>query len=130
MRVAAGTAGLALGSGFWLPTVAQAARPDSAAAPKPIPGGFVGPPGVPGELYHFFAPPVDPSIGGLPWPKNDLSPITDFNGAIGVARITGTGTLTTGAGKTPAPYDADVRFVDGLYVGVDGKHHHGTFGFF
>src|SRR5262249_56789852 len=130
MRVAAGGAGLALGSGLWLPTLAQAAS-SSSVAPKPITGGFVGPPGVPGELYHNFAPPVDPEIGGLPWPKNDLSPITDFNGAIGVARIVGTGTLTQGGVTTKgAPYDADMRFVQGVYVGTDGKRHQGTFGFF
>jgi hypothetical protein len=128
LRSAAGATGLALGSGLWMPVLARAAPPSSSVLPNPIPGGFVGPGG---ELYHNFAPPVDPQLGGLPWPQFDLSPITDFNGALGVARIEGTGTLTTSAGTTTGvPFDADMRFVKGLYVGVDGNNHQGTFGFF
>jgi hypothetical protein len=129
IRVAAGTAGLALGSGLWTPLLAQAAAPSSGAAPKPIPGG--GQPFGPGtEVFHNYAPPVDPQIGGLPWPELDMAQITDFDGAIGVARIVGTGKLTQGGVTTTAPYDADMRFMQGLYVGLDGNHHQGTFGFF
>jgi hypothetical protein len=130
MRVAAGTAGLALGSRLWMPLLAQAAPSSSSIAPKPIPGG--GQPFGPGtEVFHNYAPPVDPQIGGLPWPELDLSQITDFKGAMAVARIQGTGTLTQGAVITQgALYDADMRFMQGRYVGVDGEEHQGTFGFF
>jgi hypothetical protein len=59
-----------------------------------------------------------------------MAQITDFDGAIAVARIVGTGTLTQGGVATTAPYDADMRVMQGLYVGLDGNHHQGTFGFF
>jgi hypothetical protein len=123
-------AGAALSSGLWTPLLAQAAPPSSSIAPTPIPGG--GQPFGPGtEVFHNYAPPVDPQIGGLPWPELDLSQITDFNGAMAVARIQGDGTLTQGAIITQdVYYDADMRFMQGLYVGVDGQEHQGTFGFF
>jgi hypothetical protein len=128
IRTAAGATGAALSSGLWLPALAHADDFDD--LPKPIPGG--GQPFGPGtEVFHNYAPPVDPQIGGLPWPELDLSQITDFKGALAVARIQGTGTLTQGAVITPgALYDADMRFMQGRYVGVDGEEHQGTFGFF
>ena len=130
ISAAAGAAGAALSSGLWTPLLAQAAPPSSSIAPKPIPGGLQ--PFGPGtEVFHQYAPPVDTQFGGLPWPAFDMSQITDFNGAMAVARIRGTGTLTQGAVITPgALYDADMRFMQGLYVGVDGQEHQGTFGEF
>jgi hypothetical protein len=60
------------------------------------------------------------SVGGEP------STITDFNGFVGVAHVQGTG--TDGQGHTLL-WDADLRFMQGDYRGVDGRLHSGTFGF-
>ena len=114
-----GATGAVLSSGLWLPAVAHAGGHHH-VAPRPIPGGtqFLGP-GT--ELFHAFEP------------VHGLEPITifDFKGLVGVAHIQGTGTGTdTGTGKTtPLVYDVDNRFMKGVYVGVDGKKHTGTFGF-
>ncbi len=119
LTTAAGTLGLALGSNLWLPELVYAAK--RAAAPKPIPGGiqFLGP-GT--ELFHVF----------LPERGNELSTITDFHGFIGAAQILGNGTGTNP--KTRATrrlfFDADMRFMRGHYISVDGRERQGTFGFF
>jgi hypothetical protein len=91
--------------------------------PLPIPGGhpipnpFGGP-----DVHHQFPGPADATgpVGGEP------SLITDFNGFIGVARVQGTGTDNRG---NTLLWDADLRFMDGVYRGVDGDIHHGTFAF-
>jgi len=44
----------------------------------------------------------------------------------GAADIQGTATGSDGSSWF---FDTDMRFMDGEYVGEDGKHHHGTFGF-
>ena len=88
------------------------------AAPKPIPGGFQFTPG--GPFFH---------VSGGPGGEN--STITDFNGFIGAAFINGTGTgrdLNTGA-QSQLNFDSDMRFMQGEYIGVDGKPYHGTFAF-
>ncbi len=107
-------------------TIAFAPRPASAQTtlpgtfPKPIVGGFspLGP-GTP--VFHF----------NLPGPTSELSSITDFNGRIGVANLggTGTGTNTKTGETTTLVYDVDVRFMQGEYIGTDGKDHFGTFAF-
>ena len=120
IRSATGVGGAALTSGLWMPTLAQAAKSAPVLA-NPIPGGnrFLGP-GT--ELFHVFGPA----------PGNELSTITDFDGFIAAAHserptlVTDKASGTTITGFT----DLDMRFMSGRYIGVDGKHHHGTFGFF
>ena len=91
----------------------------SASAPKPIPGGFLVP--------SFETVPVNPDVHILPpFPPFDMSAITDFNGTIAGTEIQGTATGSDGSSWT---FDTDMRFMDGEYVGEDGRHHHGTFGF-
>ena len=119
IRTSVGATGAVLSSGLWLPVVAHA-NGDHHVAPRPIPGGtrLLGP-GT--ELFHVFGP-----VHGA-----EPSTIFDFKGFVGVAHITGTGTRTdtrTGT-TTPLLFDVDNRFMKGVYVGVDGKKHHGTFGF-
>jgi hypothetical protein len=76
-------------------------------APKPIPATF------------FF-----------PGPGMEASTITDFNGFTGVAAISGTGTeMASGVSSSGEFFDSDDRFMKGLYVGVDGQTHNGTFAF-
>jgi hypothetical protein len=125
MRTAAGGTAAALGAPLWLPALAQAERDDgharrpNGAAPRPIPGGqqFFGP-GT--EVFHVF-------LG----PDVENSTITDFNGVIAAAHILGTVTEIQGNQRTSGLLvDGDVRFMQGVYIGVDGKARHGTFGFF
>src|SRR5262249_61957007 len=95
------------------------------AAPLPIPGGVLDPNTRGGPDLHVHLPgPADSTspnrIGG------DPSPITDFNGFVGVAHLEGTG--TDGSGNT-LYWDVDLRFLKGVYRGVDGQIHQGTFAF-
>jgi hypothetical protein len=116
-----GATGAVLSSGLWLPAVAHAGEDDN-VAPRPIPGGvqfpFIGT-----EVFHVFGP-----VHGV-----EQSTIFDFKGFVGVAHIRGSGTgKNTGNGKTtttPLVFDVDNRFMKGIYVGVDGEKHTGTFGF-
>lgn len=119
ITTAAGLAGATLSSGLWMPALVHAAKP-AGAAPRPIPGG-IQPFGPGTEVFHVFPP----------GRGNEPSTITDFNGFVGIAEIAGAGTGTnTATGETShIPFDVDMRFMEGEYVGVDGKHHHGTFGF-
>lgn len=119
LGIAAGATGLHLGSSFWSP-----ARAAMCADPRPIPGGF---PAL-GHFYHLLSP-GHPVFGTLGPDKEDPSSITDFNGHIGLAYVVGMGTHTdkiTGD-VSHLPYEVDLRFMKGEYVGKDGKKHHGAF---
>jgi hypothetical protein len=118
VKTSMGVTGAVLGSELWLPGLAQAHT--ASVAPKPIPGGFQ-PLGPGTELFHVF----------LIEHGAEISTITDFHGSIGGAEIQGTGTAThTNTGKKEALlFDVDMRFMKGVYVGVDGEKHRGTFGF-
>ena len=113
MTLAAGTTGVVLTSGLWMPGGALADNP----APKPIPGGFQ----AFGKFFH-----IDPSSPG---PGAENSTIFDFHGSIGDAEVKGTGTGTdTNTGTTSSLlFDVDLRFMQGRYIGVDGETHTGTF---
>ncbi len=121
LQGAAGTLG-ALGAALLLPTRALAARRD----PTPIPGGIVNPAGGP-FIHHNFPGPADAAAPN----GNDPSLITDFDGFIGEARVQGTGTGTnTDTGDTfPLLFDADMRFMQGLYQSVDGRFLEASFVF-
>jgi hypothetical protein len=62
----------------------------------------------------------------------DPATITDFNGVAGLAYVSGmvhrTNTRTGQVDDFPFT-DADMRFMQGVYRGVDGKPRQGTFGF-
>jgi hypothetical protein len=94
------------------------------AAPLPIPGGVLIPNPFGGPDVHANLPgradSTVPGIGGEP------STITDFNGSVGVVLVDGTG--TDGSGH-PLLWEADLRFIRGVYRGVDGDFHFGTFAF-
>jgi hypothetical protein len=58
--------------------------------------------------------------------------ITNVNGVVGLAYIDGTVTRTrisTGEQKELPFIGSDMRFIQGVYRGVDGKPRQGTFGF-
>jgi hypothetical protein len=113
---AAGLAGGAVvTSSAWLPFVAEAS--DSAvAAPIPIPYGTT----INGKLFHFLPPQAN----------TDVSSIYDFKGVVGVADIEGPGAgVHDGKALVDPHFGSDNRFMKGVYMGVDGKRHRGTFAF-
>jgi hypothetical protein len=60
---------------------------------------------------------------------SEPSSITDFNGMVGAALVSGPGTGTdtaTGATETLTA-DVDMRFMQGTFRGTDGRVHEGTF---
>lgn len=129
-----GVLGAASSLGLFAATAGHLVRPAAAAGtgPKPIPGTID--PFKSGGAFHVNLP-----------PDGDPSTFTDWRGTIGVAHVGGTGTvvraggMATPAAGTPAAkplavgdqltFDADVRFIQGTYVGEDGQPHEGTFGF-
>ena len=88
------------------------------SAPRPIPGGFDENFNLVSDdaAFHFFPP----GIGF------DMSTITDFNGIVGGSEIRGT---ARGSDGTTYDFDTDMRFVRGVYIGLDGRLHTGSFGF-
>jgi len=108
--------GLGLGSGLLTSAAAVADSGGSAVLPRPIPSGFVTPVGV--FIHHH-----------LPGRGIEASQITDFKGTIGLAQLAGTGTGTLNGTSSKLNFEIDNRFMQGTYVGVDGRRHQGTFGF-
>jgi hypothetical protein len=116
---AAGLTGAAVGSG-WVAAPGASAHPStshhhlSTAAARPIPGG-IQPFGPGTELFHVLTP-----------GQGEGSTITDFKGHVGVAVIDGHG---TGSNVAHA-FEIDIRFMDGTFVGLDGRRSFGTFAFY
>ncbi len=86
--------------------------------PRPIPGGF-------DENFNIvpsgaFIHVLPPAIGF------EMATITDFRGVIAAAEIQGTAQGTDG---TPYTFDTDMRFMQGTYLGMDGRQYQGSFGF-
>jgi hypothetical protein len=116
LRSAAGAAGLA----FWIPGLAEAEGKGKSEAPKPIPGG-VSPLGI--AIHHFPVQPTATPFDSLTEP----SQITDFKGFVGLNRIRGAG---RGSGfADPLAFQADMGFMKGQFIGENGKHREGVFGF-
>jgi hypothetical protein len=116
LGLTAAASGLAF-TGLAAPPLAGAAT--ASRLPNPIPNGLqlLGPDG---PLFHLF----------LPGPTSEPSTITDFHGFVGLANVGGRGTRTESGGKPHHLFfDSDNRFMSGVFVGRDGKVHHGTFGF-
>jgi hypothetical protein len=72
-------------------------------------------------VFHVF----------LPGTGSEPSTITDFNGFAGVSVTQGTwsATGTPTGGVFSGVWEADTRFMDGLFVGTDGLRRQGAFGF-
>jgi len=123
---AASATGLAVSTGLGLPAALMHAQTSLAgvaqscsAAPKPIRGG-IQPFGPGTEVFHVFAP---------PGPGTEPSTITDFEGAIGLAKLHVNGTGSVGGKTFPLFYSVDVRFMKGTYIAEDAHIHEGTFAF-
>lgn len=109
----AAAAGALAGAGVF--NVATAVAGSGGEDPRPIPGGFDA---------NFNPVPVNPFVHALPPGVGfEMSTITDFNGVVAGADIFGT------ANGGAYFFHADMRFMDGLYVGMDGKLRQGSFGF-
>jgi hypothetical protein len=72
-------------------------------------------------VFHIF----------LPGEGSEPSTITDFNGSVGVSVVQGTwsATGTPTGGVSSGVWEADTRFMKGLFVGSDGQRRQGAFGF-
>ena len=118
-RTAAGSAfAAAVASRLWTPSLAEAAS----FAPVPIPGGS---PAL-GGAYHVFGPAAFDPIDAEPVTINNL------NAAVGLAYVSGMVTQTntkTGAVARYPFVDSDMRFMQGVFRGTDGKVHPGAFAF-
>jgi hypothetical protein len=119
LHVAAGATatGAALGVSLIRSGSAAAA---GAGDPRPIPGGLT----FGTDTFHVLAPnPGDPT--------GEPATITDFNGVVGLAYISGmvtrTNTKTNEVRHLPF-VDSDMRFMSGVFRGTDGQVHQGTFG--
>ena len=78
--------------------------------------------------------PANPAFGGLHIygvdPSMEPSAITNFHGAVGAAVVDGTGTWTVeGKPAETLLFDTDMRFMQGVFRGTDGRNHKGTFAF-
>jgi hypothetical protein len=112
-----GAAAFALLSGAGLLRVAPAYA-HWQADPLPIPGGFD---------ENFNVVPKDPFIHVLPPAIGfEMSTITDFRGVVAAADIQG---KARGSDGTHYEFDADMRFMRGVYVARDGSTRRGGFGF-
>ena len=91
-------------------------------APVPIPGGSP----VIGGAYHVFGPAAIDPVDAEP------SSITNHNGFVGLAypsgMVTRTNTKTGDIQRYPF-LDADMRFMEGVFRGTDGRVHQGAFAF-
>ena len=115
LKAGAGVLG-GLAVGGWVDTRPAMAAPSF--EPRPIPGGFDA---------TFTPVPADPLIHVLPPAVGfEMSTITDFNGSIAATEVQGNATGSDGSSFT---FDTDMRFMSGEYVGGDGRHYNGTFGF-
>jgi hypothetical protein len=112
LRGVAGATGAALTARTLLPAVARAGFNGTSSGPKPIPGGFV----FGGQLLHVN----NLNVG------SDESTIFDFQGLLASTFVLGQGTAGDG---TRLGHFVDMRFMEGVYVGLDGKHHRDTFAF-
>jgi hypothetical protein len=125
--VGAAAAGAAFSAGLWIPGLAEAKEKDEeekeSSQPVPIRGGS---PKL-GGSFHVFGPSPDGSFDPI-----DAEPatITDFNGFVGLAYISGTVQRTnkrTREVRTLPMISSDMRFMTGVFRGIDGRIHQGAF---
>src|SRR3989442_5653377 len=109
LGASAAATGAAVAAPLWVPALAEASSVD----PRPIPEFLFGV-----TPFHILLP-----------GQGEPGTITDFNGGLGLAAVTGTGTGTITGVPTPLVFDADLRFMQGQYIGMNGQNHEGTFVF-
>jgi hypothetical protein len=105
--------------------LAEAHRSRGSREPVPITGGSP----VLGGGFHVFAPGPGAGVGIDPIDA-EPSTITDFNGSLGLAYISGQVTEThtaTGKVRTLPFVNSDMRFMKGVFRGTDGRTFEGAF---
>ena len=108
----------AVASRLWSPSLVEA----GSFAPVPIPGAT---PAL-GGAYHVFGPAAFDPIDAEP------TTITNLNAAVGLAYVSGMVTQTnikTGEVVRLPFVDSDMRFMQGVFRGTDGKVRQGAFAF-
>src|SRR5262245_24697717 len=102
------------------------------ATPRPIPlplafaASPFDPPGF--DLYQNFQGPADANPQETPLLGNEPNQITDFIGFYGGVRVQGDGIGHQGNEANHSFFwDADLRFMKGIYRGVDGRLYARTF---
>jgi hypothetical protein len=118
-------AGLALGGFLGRAGIAAG---QEAVPPVPIPGGSPGIEQLAGGLFHVYGPGAE----GLDPADAEPITITDFDGSIGLAYVSGMVQRTnmkTGEVRQLPFVDSDMRFMKGSYRGTDGQIHEGAFAF-
>jgi hypothetical protein len=108
-----------------LPPVAEAAQ--TSVLPNPILGGT----DIPGGMRHFFFPTLANPAHATMVVENgtgDASMIRDFKGSVGLVEFPPAG-VVIGDPLGGKVWAADIRFMDGQFVGRDNRKHHGTFAF-
>src|SRR5882762_10444335 len=117
-------AGAAFSAGVWIPGLAEAKEKDEKASqPVPIRGGS---PKL-GGSFHVFGPTPGGSFDPI---DAEPSTITDFNGFVGLSYISGTVQRTdkrTREVRTLPMISSDMRFMTGVFRGVNSRVHEGTF---
>ena len=117
---AAGVAVAAAAMRTWRPDAAEATG--GSGLPTPVPGSplFGG--------LHVWAP----GIPGLDSPDAEPATITDFNGEVGLAYISGMVTRTnthTGVSEALPFVESDMRFMKGVFRDSSGRVQRGAFAF-
>jgi hypothetical protein len=102
------------------------------ATPLPIPlplalaANPFNPPGM--DIYQNFQGPADADPNVTPLLGNEPNQITNFNGFYGGVRVQGDGIGRQGSEENHSFFwDGDLRFMKGVYRGLDGHVHQGTF---
>ena len=132
---AAGT-GAAVGTGLWLPVLADDSEGrKTVGVPLPIPHREFPPP-APFGVHFYFPGPVDGSafptdpFGTHPEGR-DPSTIGNFEGVVGQVDLTfgGTGKDTSTGAIATYTFHTDTRFFHGDFIGSDQQRHQGTLAF-
>jgi hypothetical protein len=119
----------AIGTGLLRPRGLLA---DSSVPPMPISGGSPAIAQLAGQLFHVYGPGPEGADFAIDPPDAEPSTITDFNGDVGLAYISGMVRRTnraTGEVRELPFINNDMRYMAGAYRGVDGQVHEGTFAF-
>jgi hypothetical protein len=108
-----------------LPPVAEAAQ--TSVLPNPILGGT----SLPFGMRAFYFPTLANPVGSTMVVENgsgDASMIRDFKGSVGLVEFP-QGGVVSGDPLGGTVWAADIRFMDGQFVGRDNRKHHGSFAF-
>jgi hypothetical protein len=100
------------------------AAQQTAGTPNPIPGGSPVIASRFGSLFHVYGP------GGADPPDAEPATITDFDGDVGLAFVSGSckrTDTTTGVVQDLPFIHNDMRFMTGVFRGTDGAVHQGAF---